>query len=50
VTSLVLRRIVWDDGSSRPGDYDVIYGGSVVGRIYRLNSIGRETWQWNQIG
>jgi hypothetical protein len=47
---LALRRIVWDDGSSRPDDYNVIYEGVVVGRVYRMNSTGRETWRWTQIG
>jgi hypothetical protein len=48
--SLMLRRIIWPDGSSRPNDYEVIHGGKVVGRIYRMTSTARETWRWNQIG
>src|SRR6266567_2933138 len=48
--SLMLRRIILPDGSSRPDDYEVIHGGKVVGRIYRMTSTARETWRWNQIG
>ena len=47
--SLALRRMVWDDHSD-PNDFNVIHEGDVVGRIYRMNSTGRETWQWTQIG
>jgi hypothetical protein len=40
-----LRRITWGDGSSSPDDYNVIHDGKAVGRIYRMTSTGRETWQ-----
>jgi hypothetical protein len=40
--ALSFRRIVWPDGRS--------IDGGVVGRIYRMTSTGRETWQWTQIG
>jgi hypothetical protein len=45
-----LKRIVWSDGTSRPDDYNVIHAGQTVGRIYRMNSTGRELWRWTQIG
>jgi Dolichyl-phosphate-mannose-protein mannosyltransferase len=47
---LVLRRIVWSDGYSRPDDYNVIQESQIVGRIYRMNSAANETWRWTQIG
>jgi hypothetical protein len=28
------------------GDYEVIAGAKIVGRIHRLPSVGRETWWW----
>lgn len=51
-TSLALRRIIWPDGkpSLDPEDYNVIHEGRVVGRVSRMNSTARETWQWTQIG
>jgi hypothetical protein len=48
--SLFLRCIVWSDGTSRPDDYEVRYQGRTVGRMYRMNSTGRELWHWTQIG
>jgi hypothetical protein len=50
MNSLALRRIICGDGVSRPDDYHVIYEGEVVGRVYRMNNTGRETWRWTQIG
>jgi hypothetical protein len=46
--TLALKRIVWSDGTSRPDDYNVVYEGQRVGRIYRMNSTGRELWRWTQ--
>jgi hypothetical protein len=43
---LILRRMVWSDGYSRPDDYNVIHEGQIVGRIYRMNSAAKETWRW----
>jgi len=48
--SLTLRRIVWSDGTSRPDDFNVIHDGRIVGRMYRMNSTGRELWRWTQSG
>jgi hypothetical protein len=45
--NLILRRIVWSDGTSRPDDSR--YRGRTVGRILRLRSTGRELWHWTQI-
>jgi hypothetical protein len=42
--SLTLRRIAWSDGTSRPDDYNIIHGDQIVGRMYRMNSTGRELW------
>jgi hypothetical protein len=47
--SLTLRRIVWSDGTSGPDDYNVIHEGRTVGRMYRMNSTGRQLWRWTQI-
>ena len=30
---------------SWPNDYDVIHGGEIVGRVYRMNA-GRVLWRW----
>jgi hypothetical protein len=43
-------RFVWPDGSSRPDHFDVLNDGTVVGRMYRTNGIGREQWCWTQFG
>jgi len=48
--TFILRRIVWPDGSSRPDDFNMMHDGTVVGRMYRMNSIGREMWRWTQSG
>jgi hypothetical protein len=48
--SLALRRIVWSDGTSRADDYNIIHNGRIVGRMYRMNSTGRELWRWTQSG
>ena len=48
--TLALKRIVWSDGTSRPDDYNVVHEGRRVGRIYRMNSTGRELWRWTQSG
>jgi hypothetical protein len=34
--SLVLKRIVWPDGSSRPDDFNIMYDDTVLGRVPRL--------------
>jgi hypothetical protein len=48
--SLVLKRIVWPDGSSRPDDFNILHDDKqVVGRIYRMSSVGREQWRWTTI-
>jgi hypothetical protein len=44
--SLVLKRIVWPDGSSRPDDFNILHGGAAVGRMYRMNGAPREQWRW----
>jgi hypothetical protein len=43
--TLALRRTVFADGESPPDDYIVVYHGRTVGRIYRMNSTGRELWR-----
>jgi hypothetical protein len=43
---LVLKRIVWPDGSSRPDDFEIMHDREAVGRIYRMNGAGRELWRW----
>ena len=48
--TLALRRTVFADGERPPDDYEVHYAGRTVGRIYRMNSTGRELWRWTQIG
>ena len=45
-----LRRTIWLDDPRRPDDYEIIHAGQTVGRIYRMNSAGRELWRWTQIG
>jgi hypothetical protein len=46
-----LRPIGWPDGHSDPDDYNIVHDGdTVVGRIYRMSSVGRELWRWTQIG
>jgi hypothetical protein len=37
---LVLKRIVWPDGRSRPDDFNIMHDGEEVGRIYRMNGVG----------
>jgi hypothetical protein len=41
---------VFLDGARPPDDYEVRYAGQTVGRIYRMDSTGREMWHWTQIG
>jgi hypothetical protein len=48
--SLALQRIIWAAGYSRPDAYHVIDEGRTVGRIYRMNSIAKESWRWTMIG
>ena len=48
--SLALQRIIWAAGYSRPDGYLVIDQGRTVGRIYRMNSIAKESWRWTMIG
>ena len=48
--NFALRRTVWLDGDNRPNDYTVFHHGRKVGRIYRMNSTGRELWEWTQMG
>ena len=48
--TLALRRTVFADGERPPDDYEVHDAGRTVGRIYRMNSTGRELWRWTQIG
>ena len=40
--TLALRRTVFADGERPPDDYEVHYAGRTVGRIYRMNSTGRD--------
>jgi hypothetical protein len=40
---------VFSDGERRADDYQVRYMGRTIGRIYRMNSTGRELWRWTQI-
>jgi hypothetical protein len=47
---LVLKRIVWPDGSSRPDDFHILHNGEKVGRLYRMEGAPRELWRWTQIG
>jgi hypothetical protein len=44
--SLILKRIVWDDGSATPDDFEVMHDGEVIGRIYRMNGAPWELWRW----
>jgi hypothetical protein len=44
--TLVLKRIVWPDGSSRPADFSIMHDGETVGRLHRMNGVGREQWRW----
>ena len=48
--SLALQRIIWAAGYSRPDGYHVINEGRTVGRIYRMNSIAKESWRWTIVG
>jgi hypothetical protein len=48
--ALGLKRLVWSDGRSRPDDFNIMHDGTVVGRMYRMNSVGHELWRWTQIG
>jgi hypothetical protein len=43
-------RTVFQDGEHRPDDYEVRCDGRTVGRIHRMNSVGRELWRWTQSG
>jgi hypothetical protein len=44
--SLMLKRLVWPGGSSSPDDFDIMHDGEKVGRLYRMNGVGREQWRW----
>jgi hypothetical protein len=44
--SFTLQRIIWAAGYNRPDGYHVIDEGRTVGRIYRMNSIAKESWRW----
>jgi hypothetical protein len=41
---LVLKRIVWPDGSSSPDDFNIYEGQLKAGRIYRMTS--NDGWWW----
>jgi hypothetical protein len=44
--TLVLKRIVWPDGSSDPDDFNVYEGELHAGRIYRMTSTMTVRWWW----
>jgi hypothetical protein len=44
--ALVLKRIVWPDGSSRPDDFNIYEGDLQAGRIYRMTSTATVRWWW----
>jgi hypothetical protein len=45
--ALLLRRIVWPDGSSTPDDYEVIdERGEKIGRMYLTHRRGDTAWTW----
>jgi hypothetical protein len=46
--ALVLKRIVWPDGSRRPDDFNIMHDGEVVGRLYRVNGAPRDLWRWTR--
>jgi hypothetical protein len=46
MTGFALRRLVWPDGSSSPDVFNIMHDGTVVGRVYRTNGVGREQWRW----
>jgi hypothetical protein len=35
---------------AKPDDYNIIHEGQIVGRMYRMNSTGRELWRWTRSG
>jgi hypothetical protein len=43
-------RIIWDDGTSRKDDYEVVNDVEAIGRIYRSNSSARLMWLWSVYG